>query len=250
MLAQSASYAAYQRARFVRPDAARYFRPDAARWLKPDWKRYYRSGTDLAAAFPALDRKYNPNQPRVPEGNPEGGRWTTEGGSGWIAQATQTKPRQNDPRVLSDADPDVVKPGQQFAQARGRGGGTVLINGQQFQLTPGQAARFEAARARAEESIARVREYEHNWKPPASTDGTPEGRIRSYQADTEAAQARIQWLTENRALPGPFCPEPMEARGPGRSYTLEERRQGNRLGDKYGCNSCGTRDPIVSHGVV
>jgi hypothetical protein len=28
----------------------------------------------------ALRRKYDPNQPRVPAGNPDGGRWTSEGG--------------------------------------------------------------------------------------------------------------------------------------------------------------------------
>jgi len=31
----------------------------------------------------ALDNKYDPNQPRVPAGNSDGGRWTDAGGSGW-----------------------------------------------------------------------------------------------------------------------------------------------------------------------
>jgi hypothetical protein len=47
---------------------------------------------------------YNPNQPRVPAGNPDGGRWG-DGGEG-----------RNDPRVISDATPDNEwKPGAQFA---------------------------------------------------------------------------------------------------------------------------------------
>lgn len=51
-------------------------RPDAARFLAP--------GGAVADAFPALSRKYNPNQPRVPAGNPDGGQWT-DGGSGSAA---------------------------------------------------------------------------------------------------------------------------------------------------------------------
>ena len=40
---------------------------------------------------------FNPNQPRVPAGNPDGGQWTSEGGAS-----------RNDPRVISDATPDNV----------------------------------------------------------------------------------------------------------------------------------------------
>lgn len=36
---------------------------------------------DVAKAFPTLARKYNPNQPRVPAGNSDGGQWT-DGGAG------------------------------------------------------------------------------------------------------------------------------------------------------------------------
>ncbi|MBN9041225.1 MAG: hypothetical protein BGP05_06125 [Rhizobiales bacterium 62-47] len=32
--------------------------------------------TDPASFFPELDRKFNPNQPRVAAGNPDGGQWT------------------------------------------------------------------------------------------------------------------------------------------------------------------------------
>jgi hypothetical protein len=39
---------------------------------------------------------FDPNQPRMPVGNPDGGQWTSEGGGGGIS----------DPRVLSDTAPD------------------------------------------------------------------------------------------------------------------------------------------------
>lgn len=49
---------------------------------------------------------YNPNEPRVPAGNPDGGQWTRESGSASI----------NDPRVVSDATPDNNWiPGAQYA---------------------------------------------------------------------------------------------------------------------------------------
>ena len=62
-----------ERARWMRPDAARWIRPDAARFLKP--------GTDPCNVYPALARKYSPDQPRVPAGNPDGGQWTDGGGA-------------------------------------------------------------------------------------------------------------------------------------------------------------------------
>jgi hypothetical protein len=57
-----------------RPD--RWIQPDAARWIRPDAERFLAPGTRAIDAFPALDRKFNPNQPRVPAGNSDGGQWT------------------------------------------------------------------------------------------------------------------------------------------------------------------------------
>lgn len=62
------AYEAAQRRRWMRPDADRWLRPDAARFLKP--------GRIASKAFFGAERKYNPNQPRVPAGNPDGGQWT------------------------------------------------------------------------------------------------------------------------------------------------------------------------------
>jgi hypothetical protein len=75
-------YEAHQRARFMRPDAARWMRPDAARWIRPDVERFLIPGSNPADVFPALDRKYNPSQPRVPAGSGRpSGRWTDAGGT-------------------------------------------------------------------------------------------------------------------------------------------------------------------------
>lgn len=66
-------HAAAQQERWLRPDADRWLRPDAARFLIP--------GTDPASVFPVLRRKFNPDQPRVLAGNPDGGQWSGGGGS-------------------------------------------------------------------------------------------------------------------------------------------------------------------------
>ncbi len=70
-----------QRKRWMRPDARRYFRPD-----------FY-------------DRKYSPDQPRVPAGGSDGGQWTAEGGA--------------DRERSADGDPTI----DLSAQRRGAGDG-------------------------------------------------------------------------------------------------------------------------------
>lgn len=47
----------------------RWLRNDAHRWLRPDHARFDKPGE--------IERKYNPNQPRVPAGNSDGGQWTS-----------------------------------------------------------------------------------------------------------------------------------------------------------------------------
>ncbi|MCO5129853.1 MAG: hypothetical protein M9932_04725 [Xanthobacteraceae bacterium] len=59
---------------------ARWLRPDADRWIRPDADRFIAPGVFVADVFPGRSRKYNPNQPRVPAGQPGGGRWTDGGG--------------------------------------------------------------------------------------------------------------------------------------------------------------------------
>jgi hypothetical protein len=102
---------------------------------------------------------FDPNQPRVPAGNSDGGQWTSENAGG-----------QNEMQIVSDATPDNRwKPGAQYAQARGRNSGPIRTE-------PGQAARLAAAQARAHDAIARVRECDPNWRPRPSVYESAEGR--------------------------------------------------------------------------
>lgn len=77
---------------------------------------------------------FNPNQPRVPAGSPEGGRWTATGIGGSPRDSTGMSPddlgagtsreRLADASsvlgspVMSDATPDPIIPGAQYAQTR------------------------------------------------------------------------------------------------------------------------------------
>jgi hypothetical protein len=61
---------------------------------------------------------FNPNQPRVPAGNPDGGQWTLIGGGG--SSRVRLADASNVPGsgVMSDATPDPIIPGAQYAQTQ------------------------------------------------------------------------------------------------------------------------------------
>jgi hypothetical protein len=220
------------------------------------------------------EAKYSPSQPRVPAGNPRGGQWTDRSGGGTNfsfgsgegegssestgggQDAGRSGGSENsdsggitDPRVISDADPEGVKPGEQYAQAGGRRTGiSIRINGQTVELSPGQQAELQAVQARAEGAIARVRELDPNWKPTPSAYESVGGLIRTYRADAQQAQDRVSELGRMGIGPGPFAGESISARGPERDFTAAEHREINRIGSETGCNTCGTLDPLTPRG--
>lgn len=85
MPAREDAYARHQRQRWLRPDAHRWVRSDAARFL-------VRNGT--ASVYSDVERKYSPNQPRVPAGNGrESGRWTDDSSGGSATLEAQPLPQ-------------------------------------------------------------------------------------------------------------------------------------------------------------
>src|SRR3990172_6502210 len=114
--------------------------------------------------------KFDPNQPRVPRGNPEGGQWT-DGGAGGSGSA--------------GSDTLVGGSGR-----RGRSGSIRLGNGQFAEPTPGQAARYAVLRAEADARIAKVRELDPEWRPTPSFTETVEGEIIRAQAEALEAEGR------------------------------------------------------------
>jgi hypothetical protein len=135
----------------------------------------------------AQQRKYSPDQPRVPAGNPDGGQWTDGGGTG---------AGRNDSRVLSDVTPDnEAKPGARYAARRPSGPIGVRIGGRTFLVEGGQAVRLQEAQGRAESAIARVQGLEPNWRPTPSIDESVEGRIKTLNAEAREADARFVALS-------------------------------------------------------
>ena len=63
-------------------ELARWTRPNAHHFVRPDWRRHVARGSELAAYFENIERKYRPDHARVPAGDPGGGQWTEEEGSG------------------------------------------------------------------------------------------------------------------------------------------------------------------------
>jgi hypothetical protein len=153
----------------------RWMRPDAHRFIRPDWRRFVRPGFERDHPFALYEQKYDPDQPRVPAGDPAGGQWTSDG---------STSAGRNDPRVISDATPDPVRPGAQYAQRLRGAFGSVRVNGQFLQPTPAQSARLAIAEGQAQDAIQRVHNIEPNWKPQPSIFETVEGQIQAYQAAT------------------------------------------------------------------
>jgi hypothetical protein len=176
---------------------------------------------------------FNPDQPRVPAGHPDGGQWTREatGGSGQ--------------EIASDVVPESTwTPGARYAQARAGGpgsGGRRNVRGAEAE--PGQAARLAMAQARANDATARVRQFDPQWRPQPSFYESVEGLIRTYEAEAAEAEARLAELARNGIGPGPFAAGSIPARGPGRDFTPEERAAIDRYGYSRGCHTCGTKDP-------
>jgi hypothetical protein len=174
----------------------------------------------------ALKAGFNPDEPRD-----DRGRWT-DGGDG---------AGNNVPGILSDASPDPLRPGAQYAQEEERdGAGSVMINGEAVEATPAQAARLAVAEAQTQEAIRRVHALDPNWEPTPSLYSTVEGYIAANQDDAAQARDRLEQLRSVGIGPGPFAGESIPA---GDSVTAADRRELNRIGSETGCNTCGTFDP-------
>lgn len=195
----------------------------------------------LANWVEAAKAGFDPNQSRVPAGNPDGGQWTSTGGSSGGTG-----------HVLSDATPDNFrKPGTRVAQAgRPRSGSAIRFGGQSYDATPGQAARYSAADVRAAAALRRVREIDPKWKPRPSLapPRSAEGAIAIRQPEAREAEARLREFARRGLGAGPFAKDSIPARSSGRRFRVDERREINRIGSETGCHTCGARDPGTPSG--
>lgn len=163
--------------------------PSDAILLRLKWRLAFNGWEwKLARWAETVKAGFDPNQPRVPAGNPDGGQWTGTGG-----------PRGGTGQILSDATPgNLWRPGVRVAQAgRPRGSGfPIRFGGQTYDATAGQAARYSAADARASAELRRIREIDPKWKPRQSLapPQSAEGAIAIRRGEAREAEARLREL--------------------------------------------------------
>jgi hypothetical protein len=131
--------------------------------------------------FSRILKRFNPSQPRVPAGNPDGGQWTDGGTTGGGRS-----------RIT-------------FVSARARrGGGTRNIGGQAYETTPAQEVRLDVSAARARALTREVQRHDPNWRPTPSIYEGVEGAILANEAQALQAAARLRELQRREPARGPM----------------------------------------------
>jgi hypothetical protein len=160
-----------------------------------------------------LKANFNPNQPRVPRGNTDGGQWTRVGGGG---SGTSTS-------LVGEGGTPSRQP--QLVSSRPRSSGTVRIGGRLVEATPAQQARLAIFNARARDALRRVREVDPNRRPTASLHETIEGAITANENVLREAEAR---LAEFSLLPASQPSENLFRSG-GHYIGMQQQRAGDEI---------------------
>ena len=203
---------------------SRFFDPDGRLQSRP-------------VSYGKPNHHYDPNQPRVPAGYPNGGEWTKNNYGLVLADLVD---RENQ-LFLSDVARDYWRPGAQYAQRRtgGRSG--------EPPPTPAQRARLEEAETRADAAVREVHSRDPKWEPRPSLYSTIEGRIAAAEGRAKEAEAYFRQLVADCWVPRAGS-EWFTARGQGRDFRAGERAQGDEIGNRNGCSTCGTPDPGTRRG--
>ncbi|HEX2134967.1 MAG TPA: hypothetical protein VHG30_03555 [Microvirga sp.] len=132
-------------------------------------------------------KRFNPSQPRVPAGHPDGGQWTD---GGWGGGGT---------------------PRAEVVSLRPRPRATRVIGGRPYPVTPAQEARLDISAAQARALVREVQRHDPTWRPQPSLYEGVEGQIRANQSDAQQAAARLRELgrapPEARPLAEVLLPE-------------------------------------------
>lgn len=158
------------RSRGWRPSATHCGRASAPPAFLTDDEKREAVGYQPGGGFARKDG-FNPNQPRVPAGSEEGGRWADGGGVSGSIVRVQSRTRG----------------------PRGSGGPRPVM-GRWIEATPEQETRLEIGHAQMQAAISRVQQLDRNWKPTPSLYETIEGEIAANAAATREAQDRLSEL--------------------------------------------------------
>lgn len=219
---------------------------------------------DLALGLPAREasRKYNPNQPRVPAGRPDGGQWT-DGGDGeasgggdlgdwfgtWLGGGLAEGLSRDPSEDLGGLPEDALREWQFEAEEPGELPVHLASNKPRNpsiiwpSASPAQLARLTATDLQAQTAIRRVQELDLRWRPGSSISEGIEGAITTNLWIVQRAEARLRELQSAGIGVGPFAKEWLPARGAERNFYAGERRDMNSIGSIFGCHTCGTTVP-------
>ncbi len=200
------------------------------------WRRAFdQLENKLALWVESVKTGFDPNQPRVPAGNSDGGQWASGGGNGTGSRTDRNNSTGSTPRDFRNPD----KPRVQLAQMR-RTRRSIQIGNRRFPATTSQAMRYGTADRRAKKLLERVQELDPAWKPRpnAAPPQTAEGAINTRRGEARDAEVRLRELATQGLGPGPFAKESISARGQGRSFRVDERQEMNKLGYRDGCHTC------------
>jgi hypothetical protein len=210
-----------------------------ASFLTDDEKRAAAGYEPLPSSFApssaaTLLAKYDPNQPRVPAGNSDGGQWTG-GGEGGDSQGGE----EGDQELL----PENAMPTTRRREPR-----QISRLGKWFEIPSADEARVQVAENRADQAIAKVREFDPSWKPKLGLWESVDGYILELDDHLKQAEARFVELQDQGIAPGRFADESIPARGPDRNFYTWEHAEIDRIGRKSGCHTCGTFEPGTHSG--
>lgn len=151
--------------------------------------------------------------------------------------------------VLSDALPDPVLVGQQYAG--GSSSGRPPRRGAGLPETPAGRLLSEVF----EGKLRTLAELEPSnpiltrWEAP---NYRPTQRdINKVDLEIAMARQRVPGAVDSQASGigvGPFARESIPARSGRRDWTEEERAEINRIGERHGCHTCGTRNSGIASG--
>lgn len=148
---------------------------------------------------------FDPNQPRVPAGNPDGGQWTTEFGAETSANT------DDEGRILSDVTPDNDWiPGADYASRRA-GRWPAAYSAHFPGATYSQLVRLDQAVGRTAIAVSHIHQRDPTWQPSARgwlSGNRIEGYIRLEEE--RAAEAEAHLLRLRTGIGGNFGP-PMDA---------------------------------------
>jgi hypothetical protein len=157
----------------------------------------------------ALKFGFNPDQPRVPRGNPDGGQWSRIAASSSLRTGNRGRYGANFPRA-----------------------------------TYSQQVRLDLEIARTENALRQIRQYDPTWKPTVqslTTPGSIEGAIRDAEARALQAESRLNQLRTGIGsnlgppfeIPGPQSPLPASRAFDGDGW-INAYRATNNMPDLFG----------------